>query len=104
VRFFIANLNEKLLLGQGLCVSPLKSQLNGTGPETKSLREVARQIDNEKDFKDYVLSFSNRTGVRSSEIKYERHPVGRFPPSKQALTDHSSGLKHSAATTLLPNH
>lgn len=58
-------------------MSPLKSQPNGTGPENKSLREVARQIDNEKDFRDYVLSFSNRTGNRSSEIKYERHPVRR---------------------------
>jgi hypothetical protein len=69
-------------------VSPLKSQGNGAGPETKSLREVARQINNEQDFKDYVLSFSTKAAVRPSEIKYERHPVSStFSLHESLLTD-----------------
>ncbi|KAL2009178.1 hypothetical protein VTN00DRAFT_7372 [Thermoascus crustaceus] len=71
-----ATFNEKLLLGKGLCVSPLKNgQSNGAvGP--KSLREVIQQIDNQKDLNDYVLSHSSNPGVTSSaEIRYERHPT-----------------------------
>lgn len=70
--FLKAAYNEKLLLGQGLCVSPLK---NGpVGP--RSLREVIHQIDSEKDLDDYVLSFSGTPGaVASPEAQYIRHPV-----------------------------
>lgn len=51
-------------------------QSNGTvGP--KSLREVVQQVDNQKDFNDYVLSHLSNPGVMcSAEVKYERHPVG----------------------------
>jgi Rho GTPase-activating protein RGD1 len=78
-----ASLNEKLLLGNGLCVSPLKNQPNGMTPESRSLREVAHNIDNEKDFRDYVLSFSNKAGTRTSEIKYEKHPALSSPKQVQ---------------------
>lgn len=87
----LALLNEKLLLGNGLCVSPLKNQPNGMAMESRSLREVAHSIDNEKDFRDYVLSFSNKAGSRTSEIKYEKHPTlaslrqGQ-PPQPHSLT------------------
>ncbi|KAL2219138.1 GTPase activating protein [Thermoascus aurantiacus ATCC 26904] len=80
-----ATFNEKLLLGSGLCVSPLKNgQSNGTvGP--KSLREVVQQVDNQKDFNDYVLSHLSNPGVMcSAEVKYERHP-GR-PPTQPGNT------------------
>ncbi|KAL9108732.1 MAG: hypothetical protein Q9227_006528 [Pyrenula ochraceoflavens] len=77
-----AMLNERLLLGNGLCVSPLKNQANGVVSQNKSLREVAQQVDNEKDFKDYILSFSGKAGSRPSEIKYEKHPALSTP--KQA--------------------
>ncbi|ERF76826.1 hypothetical protein EPUS_08006 [Endocarpon pusillum Z07020] len=77
-----ASLNERLLLGNGLCVSPLKNQPSGIAPHTRSLREVAHNIDNEKDFRDYILIFSNKAGSRTSEIKYEKHPA--LVSSKQA--------------------
>lgn len=68
----IASFNEKLLLGTGLCVSPLGD--GAAGP--KSLREVVHQIDNQKDFNDYVLSHSGNPGaVTAPEAKYEPHPV-----------------------------
>lgn len=72
---FSANLNEKLSLGNGLCVSPLKSQANGIISDVKSLRDIAQQVNNEKDFKDYILGFSNKAGSRTTDIKYEKHPV-----------------------------
>lgn len=77
-----ASLNEKLLLGSGLCVSPLRNP-NGVPSESRSLREVAQSIDNEKDFRDYILSFSNKAGTRTSEIRYEKHPVLVSPKQTQ---------------------
>jgi hypothetical protein len=56
-------------------VSPLK---NGAETGPKSLRELIHQIDSEKDFNDYVLSFSGNPGaVAASEVQYTRHPVSQ---------------------------
>ncbi|KKA18500.1 Uncharacterized protein T310_7537 [Rasamsonia emersonii CBS 393.64] len=64
-----AAFNEKLLLGQGLCVSPLNSG-------SKSMREVIHQIDSEKDFNDYILSFAGNPGaVAAPEVQYTPHPT-----------------------------
>lgn len=70
-----ATFNEKLLLGQGLCVSPLKPESNGA-VAPKSLAEVVRQVDNQKDLHDFILSHERNPGaVSGEEVKYERHPV-----------------------------
>ena len=68
----LASFNEKLLLGNGLCVSPLSGQI---GPGPRSLRDVVYQIDNTKDFDNFVSSFSSKVGQKPTDIKYERHPV-----------------------------
>ncbi|KAK3670682.1 Rho GTPase-activating protein [Recurvomyces mirabilis] len=64
-----ATFNEKLLLGNGLAVSPLTAE-SGTH---KSLRDVITDIDNEKDFHSFVGSHVNKIPARPSEIKYEPH-------------------------------
>jgi hypothetical protein len=64
-----AGLNERLLLGNGLCVSPLKDQ----GSSGRSLRDIAQGVDNDKDFSDYIMSFSAKAGPPPAEIKYEKH-------------------------------
>ncbi|KAK4495359.1 hypothetical protein PRZ48_013690 [Zasmidium cellare] len=64
--------NEKLLLGNGLAVSPLT---DGSGPRTqRSLRDLVLDIDNDKDFHSYVSSHSGKV-TRPSEIRYEQHPT-----------------------------
>ena len=79
-----ATLNEQVLLRNGLCVNPLKSQTaNGTTSDSRSLRDIAQQIDNEGDFRDYVMSFSNKAGTQSPDIKYERHPSLASPKQMQ---------------------
>ncbi|KAJ9286303.1 hypothetical protein DTO021C3_6196 [Paecilomyces variotii] len=102
-----ASFNEKLLLGTGLCVSPLKDA--AAGP--KSLREVIHQIDNQKDFNDYVLSHSGNPGaVTAPEVKYEPHPTlapnppPAAPPASQQspLSKRQSTLMLSSPTTSQP--
>lgn len=63
--------SEKLLLGYGLSITPMKGQAGGS---SQSLREVASSIDNERDFVEYVLQFSNKAGTRAESIRYEPHP------------------------------
>jgi len=56
---------------------PSKEDADGSTSEFRSLREIASQVNNEKDFKDYILSYSGNVSFGlSSEVKYERHPVG----------------------------
>ena len=69
----LASFNEKLLLGNGICVSPLKGQNNNQG--LRSLRDVVYQIDNTRDLDNYVSSFASKAGGRNPDIRYERHPV-----------------------------
>ncbi|KAI9746884.1 MAG: hypothetical protein M1835_002336, partial [Candelina submexicana] len=78
-----ASSNEKLLLNNGTSISPLRSDLNGHGPEPHSLRDAIWRIDNEKDIREYILSFSSKVPPKHAEIKFERHPT--LAPSQQAL-------------------
>lgn len=67
--------SEKLLLGYGLSITPMKGPNPSGGPPTKSLRELASSINNDRDFADYILSVSNKASPRPNEIKYEQHPT-----------------------------
>jgi len=73
-----ASFNEKLLLSNGLNVSPLK--VNESGNQPRSLREAVYAIDNEKDLSNYISSFANKVPARTSEIKYEKNPVSLLHP------------------------
>lgn len=43
----------------------------------KSLAEVVRQVDNQKDLHEYILSHEGNPGaVTAPEVQYQRHPVG----------------------------
>ncbi|KAK6615040.1 rho GTPase activator protein [Botrytis cinerea] len=68
-----ASFNEKLLLSNGLNISPIKGKEQGT--LNRSLREVVHAIDNVKDLSNYISSFSGNMQSRITEIKYERNPV-----------------------------
>lgn len=69
----LASFNEKLLLSNGLNMSPLKGSESGNQP--RSLREAVFAIDNEKDLSNYISSFANKVPARKSEIKYEKNSV-----------------------------
>jgi hypothetical protein len=69
----LASFNEKLLLSNGLNISPLKDSEPGDHP--RSLRETVFAINNDKDLSNYISSFGNKVPPRAPEIKYERHSV-----------------------------
>lgn len=69
----VASFNEKLLLSNGLSVSPLKH-----GPEARSLRECVQAINNDKDLDEYLLSQYPRLPPRTGEPKYEKNAVSRI--------------------------
>jgi hypothetical protein len=79
-----ATFNEKLLLGNGLAVSPLSD--NNVPSAQKSLRELVIEIDNEKDFNNFIASHSGKVPPTPSEIKYEKHPT-LAPKQQQPKTD-----------------
>ncbi|KAI4165185.1 MAG: hypothetical protein LQ342_001053 [Letrouitia transgressa] len=68
-----ASFNEKLLLSDGLCVSPLKSPNHQDAG--RSLRDVVYEIDNGRDLNNYILSFSSKVDLKPTDIRYERHPT-----------------------------
>ncbi|KAL8762514.1 MAG: hypothetical protein Q9184_001498 [Pyrenodesmia sp. 2 TL-2023] len=74
-----ASFNERLLLSNGLCVSPLKGQ--DSNQSQRSLREVVFQIDNTEDLNNYITSFSTKAGQRPAEVRYQPHPS--LGPSQQ---------------------
>ncbi|KAF7541048.1 hypothetical protein G7Z17_g12054 [Cylindrodendrum hubeiense] len=69
----LASYNEKLLLSNGLNVSPIKGP-GGEGSQ-RSLRQAVSSIDNDKDLNAYVTAQYRNLPATSGEIKYERNAV-----------------------------
>ncbi|KAL3420186.1 Rho-GTPase-activating protein 7 [Phlyctema vagabunda] len=81
-----ASFNEKLLLSNGLNISPIKAVDQGS--QRRSLREVVYAIDNEKDLSSYITSFAGKVPPRAPDIKYERHAV--LNPAQQISSQRPS--------------
>ncbi|SMQ56161.1 unnamed protein product [Zymoseptoria tritici ST99CH_3D7] len=85
-----ATFNEKLLLGNGLAVTPLSETTGPAGP--KSLRDMVSEIDNDVDFHHFVAGHASKVS-RPSEIKYEQHPTlapkTQQPRAAPPATSHS---------------
>ncbi|KAL1843274.1 hypothetical protein VTJ49DRAFT_2383 [Mycothermus thermophilus] len=86
-----ASFNEKLVLSNGLSLSPLKQT-----PEARSLRETVLSIDNEKDLNDYLCGQYVRLPPRTGPPKYERNhllePSNRAPGATQQSQQPTPGL------------
>lgn len=79
-----ALLNEKLLLHNGLSVSPLKNQTEGSTMGPRSLRDLAHHVNNQQDFDNYVLGHTSHVGPTPAEIQYEKHPA-MMPSTQQSV-------------------
>lgn len=99
---FAASFNEKLILSNGLCISPLKN-----GAESRSLRECVLRIDNDKDLNDYLSGQHSKLPPRSGLPKYERNPLldpsqkgAQQQPAPSAIQPPPSGVfQNSRAST-----
>ncbi|KAI9740113.1 MAG: hypothetical protein M1818_004864 [Claussenomyces sp. TS43310] len=69
-----ASFNEKLLLHNGLSVSPLKGHSDDQ-PAGHSLRDLFSAINNELDMNYYIAHQASKVPPKPAEIKYERNPV-----------------------------
>lgn len=65
--------NEKLVLGNGLAISPISQEADGPAPH--SMRDMVYAIDNEKDLHSYIINQTSKMPPPHSEIKYEQHPT-----------------------------
>ncbi|KAJ6444091.1 RhoGAP domain containing protein [Purpureocillium lavendulum] len=75
-----AAFNEKLLLGNGLIVSPFKAPGAENANQPRSLRQAVAAIDNAKDFNDFVAAQHSKVAPKT-EVKYERNPLLKPPTS-----------------------
>ncbi len=89
-----ATFNEKLLLGNGLAVTPLQDKENASSQ--RSLRDIIYEIDNETDFNSYMRGHASKVPARPSDIKYEQHPT-LMPKTQKAVDQRnpSSSFTHS---------
>lgn len=82
-----ASFNEKLLLSNGLSVSPLKNG-KSSRPDSMSLREIVHNVDTQRDLSEYLCANHGKVPPSRGEPKYERHPVS-FPRPKGASRSRS---------------
>ncbi|KAI5203924.1 RhoGAP-domain-containing protein [Aureobasidium subglaciale] len=78
-----ASFNEKLLLGNGIAVSPLPPT-DSSAAVQHSLRDIVLKIDNKADFDNYLTGHVSKIPSKTSDIKYEQHPTLR--PKQQTPT------------------
>jgi len=67
-----------------MCISPVNLN-DGKEMLPPSLRELVYQIDNGKDFQQYITSFTPKIPTRLTEIKYEKHPVSLSSPTLSTI-------------------
>ena len=67
-------------MGQALVISPLKASQGDVLVGPKTLQDIVGQIDNQKDFNNYIISKEKDPGaVSKKQVEYDRHPVS-IPP------------------------
>ncbi|RAR00703.1 RhoGAP-domain-containing protein [Stemphylium lycopersici] len=77
-----ASFNEKLVVNNGQVVTP--QPLKGSAAHAPpSINQLIYQINNEKDFDDFVLSQASKAPLHKSELQYVKHPTQSLTRSHQ---------------------
>jgi hypothetical protein len=89
-----ASFNEKLVVNNGQVVSPqpLKGSTTQTPP---SMNRLIHQIDNDRDFDDYILKNASKGPMTRSELQYVKHPTqasGQSYPAAPTNNDRRTSL------------
>ena len=85
----VASFNEKLVLSNGLSISPLKN-----GSESRSLRECILSIENEKDLNEFIENQHSKMPPKTTPPKYERNPVSHNYSEKWSQMADSDVIAH----------
>lgn len=93
-----ASFNEKLVVNNGQVVSPqpLKGSTSQPAP---SINQLIYQINNEKDFDDYVLRHASKVPSVRTDMQYVKHPtqaskVAQPTPPPAASADRRASLQN----------
>jgi hypothetical protein len=70
----IASFNEKLVVNNGQVVSP-QPHKGATSQTPPSINQLIYQINNERDFDEYILSHASKAPIAKSELQYLKHPT-----------------------------
>ncbi|WKT47503.1 hypothetical protein QSH57_012408 [Fusarium oxysporum f. sp. vasinfectum] len=96
-----ASFNERLLLSNGLSVSPIQGPGAQGSSAQRSLRQAASSIDNDKDLNDYVTAQHRSVPPNTGEIKYERNPALN-PPGSSSQHNPGGPVQQPAAVVQSP--
>jgi hypothetical protein len=95
-----ASFNEKLVVNNGQVVSP--QPLKGSTAQTPpSINQLIYQINNDKDFDDYMLGFASKVPSDRSSLQYIKHPTQNplqakpTPPSATVADRRGSSQIHT---------
>ncbi|KAJ4358539.1 Rho GTPase-activating protein [Didymosphaeria variabile] len=92
-----ASFNEKLVVNNGQVVSP--QPLKGsTSQPSPSINQLVYQINNERDFDDYILKHASKVPSVRTDLQYVKHPtqaskVAQPTPPPAAIGDRRTSLQ-----------
>jgi len=88
-----ASFNEKLVVNNGQVVSP--QPLKGsTSQPSPSINQLIYQINNERDFDDYILKHASKVPSVRSDLQYIKHPT--LAPSQATPPPASSAARRTS--------
>lgn len=82
-----ANLTETLALNSGFIVAPIKPA-GGSLAGPQSMKELAAQVDNERDFYDSVMRQSSPKDMNRNQVQFKQHPslASAYPSAISSAT------------------
>ncbi|KAF1841439.1 RhoGAP-domain-containing protein [Cucurbitaria berberidis CBS 394.84] len=90
-----ASFNEKLVVNNGQVVSP--QPLKGSSVQAPpSVNQLIYQINNERDFDDYILQHASKAPVSKTELQYVKHPTQAPTPSYPTPPPATSGARRAS--------
>ena len=69
----LAGITEQNFVRNGMLLNPIPD----LQPGQRGFRQIVSEIDNDQDYRNYVVGFSARIPPRPSEIVYQQHPTMR---------------------------
>jgi hypothetical protein len=92
---FAASFNEKLVVNNGQVVVP--QPLKGSSVQAPpSVNQLIYQINNEKDFDDYILKHASKAPLAKSELHYTKHPTQALAQSHPTPPPAASGARRTS--------